>query len=292
MTAAANFPPQLHRFAHDAMACTFELGLVADDRSYADQAAHAAFDELDRLERELSRFVPHSDIAQLNTLAVGAALQVGIDTIACLRCAAALHDLTGGAFDINFRARQPDVPPTPPLLLDPTTRTITALAPLDLDLGGLGKGYALDCIVTLLADWDVRAGVLHSGQSTVRTFGRPPDTDTWRIHLRLPNDAPRQHAPRIDLASAALAGSGQILHGTHIIDPATGTAVPTQRATWAIAPDAATADALSTALMVMPPAAIERLCAQRPDVAGILIPDTAAPELLRFGCVPPLHTED
>ena len=59
-----------HRFSHQAMATTFEVFIVHGDARYAEQAAWAAFDELDRLEAELSRFIENSDISRINNLLI------------------------------------------------------------------------------------------------------------------------------------------------------------------------------------------------------------------------------
>ena len=72
---------------------------------YAAQAAQAAFDLADRLERELSRFLPNSDVARINRLAAGEATRVGDATMECLVIARHVFDLTGGAFDVVDRHR-------------------------------------------------------------------------------------------------------------------------------------------------------------------------------------------
>src|SRR5205085_188119 len=76
--------PGLHRFSHEAMATYFEIYAAHRDRPYAAQAAQAAFDLVDRLERDLSRFLPNSDIARINHLAPGAATPVSPSTLECL----------------------------------------------------------------------------------------------------------------------------------------------------------------------------------------------------------------
>jgi thiamine biosynthesis lipoprotein len=74
----------VRRFSHEAMATVFEVHAVHDDGRYAEQAAQAAFDLVDRLERELSRFIPNSDISRINDLAPASALGVAPTTLECL----------------------------------------------------------------------------------------------------------------------------------------------------------------------------------------------------------------
>ena len=91
-----------HRFAHEAMATVFEVVCAHDDAGYARQAAQAAFDLVDRLERELSRFIANSDVSRVNALAAGRATRVSPETMECLEIARRMHALTGGAFDISI----------------------------------------------------------------------------------------------------------------------------------------------------------------------------------------------
>lgn len=259
----------LQRFAHDAMACTFGVCIATDDAKYARQAAEAAFDEIDRLEQILSRFIPTSEVAEINALRPGESARVGVETIECLQLAARLHAETSGVFNIAFRGASRG---SPPLVLDPTTRAVGPLvAGVELDLGGLGKGYAVDRVVSLLGEWGISSAAIHSGQSTVFVLGSPG----WRLGLRHPADV-SQTIATLTLGDRALSGSGQHLHGRHIVDPRTGRAATAGRAAWAIADSAAEADALSTAFMIMSEAEIAGFCGRRKDVTAILVPNASA----------------
>lgn len=273
--------PPTFRFTHDAMGCSFGLELVMDDERWARHAARAAFDELDRLEQLLSRFIPHSDIARINRLAPGTALRVAPETVECLQLAAALHAATGGAFDVAYRSR-PTEAGIPPLVFDPQVHAVgVQVAGVELDLGGLGKGYALDRVAALLREWGVAAACIHAGQSTVAALGQPAGAAGWRVALRDPDDAERTVAT-LSLVDQALAGSGQRLHGAHIVDSRTGQPVAAGRAAWAVAPNGAQADALSTAFMVMTEAEIAAYCERHTDVAALVRAEPGA-ALQRLG---------
>ena len=88
------------RFSHEAMNTVFEVHLANADPRYAAEAAQAAFALVDRLEGELSRFRPNSDITRINHLAAGESVRVGEAALECLVIARHLYDVTGGAFDI------------------------------------------------------------------------------------------------------------------------------------------------------------------------------------------------
>ena len=92
----------MKRFSHEAMATTYELLIVHEDERYAAQAAVAAFDEVDRLEDELSRFRENSDVTRINNLPAHQPLQLGLDTFECLKIARRVYDETNGAFDITI----------------------------------------------------------------------------------------------------------------------------------------------------------------------------------------------
>ena len=115
---------------------------------YAAQAAQAAFDLVDRLERELSRFLPNSDITRINHLAAGERTRVAPTTLECLVIARHMFDLTGGAFDVSIGTGLPS------LELDPDESLVLATtAGVRLDLGGIGKGYAVDLMAEVLEEW-------------------------------------------------------------------------------------------------------------------------------------------
>ena len=83
------------------MACTFEVFIPHEEARYAEHVARAAFDEVDRVEQELSRFIDHSDVARINALKLGQSLRLGMETFECLQLAAAIHRETDGAFDVT-----------------------------------------------------------------------------------------------------------------------------------------------------------------------------------------------
>ena len=90
------------RYSHEAMHTVFEVYAAHPDGQYAAQAAQAAFDLVDQLERMLSRFVANSDITRINHLAAGASTRVAVTTLECLVIARHVFELTGGAFDVSI----------------------------------------------------------------------------------------------------------------------------------------------------------------------------------------------
>ena len=281
----------IRRFSHEAMATTFEVIILHEDARYAEQAAWAAFDKLDQLEQELSRFVENSDISRINNLAAGQSLQVGLDTFECLQRSHRINAETNGAFDITIGSllscwRNSDktlrVPPEEELnlarqrtgmgllQLDESQYTVELLRDsVQIDLGGIGKGYAIDKMAELLRDWSIDVTLIHGGYSSVLAVGTPSGTQGWPVTLSNPRSR-KQTLARLCLKNQAVSGSG-LQKGQHIIDPRMAHPVEGRCAAWACAADAATADALSTAFMIMSRDEVKQYCLRHPDVLAMLI---------------------
>lgn len=277
---------RLHRFAHEAMACTFELIIVGDEAEYFDLTARAAFEELDRIEQELSRFVSHSDVARINRAPCGEAVKVGPEAFECLTLAAEVHEGTGGAFDVTVGGPTDGVRPygMKLLSLDPSAHTVTCGADgLTVDLGGVGKGYAVDRIVEQLRAWSITSALVQSGQSTVRAIGTDAAGGAWTVQLRRPGDA-EGTIGTVEIGEDALSGSGRFHHGSHIVDPRTGRPAEGALGAWAKTPSAALADALSTAFMVMDAAQVQEYCRAHKYVSAMMaLPEGEELNLVRYG---------
>lgn len=261
----------VRRFSHDAMATVFEVHALHPDDRYAAQAAQAAFDLTDRLERELSRFIHNSDVTRINHLTAGESTRVSPSTLECLVIARHMFDLTGGAFDVSIGTGLPSLELDPDDLLVRATRS-----GVQIDLGGIGKGYAVDCMAELLEEWGVGRALVHGGFSSVLALEPPADRDGWPLTLSDPGASSRVLA-RLSVRQTALSASG-LRKGDHILDPRTGEPVRGRHAAWVAVPRpeaagagepddgharvaaAAIADALTTAFMLLGPEEVRGLC--------------------------------
>ncbi|NQT01093.1 MAG: FAD:protein FMN transferase [Planctomycetes bacterium] len=298
----------LKRFCHEAMATTYEIIMVEDDENYARQAAAAAFDEVDRLEGELSRFIENSDIARINNLPANEPLLLGLDAFECLELGCRIYAETNGAFDITIGSLlscwcDEDGDPRRPsqdelnlarehtgahlLQLDKIEHTIQlSVSPVQVDLGGIGKGYAVDRVAELLRQWSIEIALVSGGYSSVLALEGPVGIKGWPLTLSNP-DNHKQILARPCMQGRALSGSG-LQKGGHIIDPRTVQPVKGRLAAWASASNAATADALSTAFMIMSPDEIRQYCQSHPDVLALIMledrgEDAQKEKILRFG---------
>lgn len=296
----------LHRFAHKAMATIYEVFIISEDAGYAQQAAYAAFEELDRLEQELSRFLPNSDITRINHLVAQQPLCLGLDTFECLKLSKRISAETNGAFDVTIGPLiqcwlNPDKTLRSPsaeelaearrhigmhlLDLNEAQHSVTLqMSPMHLDLGAVGKGYAVDVMTNLLREWDIEIALIHGGRSSVFTLGAPPEKSGWPLTLSHPQRS-GEIINYITLCNQAISGSG-LQKGQHIINPRSGQPLTGQRATWVITPEAVTSDAVSTAFMNMAPEEIAVYCEQHREVKALVVAqdeETLQERIWRFG---------
>jgi thiamine biosynthesis lipoprotein len=173
-----------------------------------------------------------------------------------------------------------------------------------IDLGGIGKGYAVDLMAELLEEWGLERALVHGGFSSVLALDAPPGFDGWPLPLSDPA-VPSRVLVRRSARQTALSASG-LRKGDHILDPRTGEPAREYRAAWAIvvrpemahgegradaAPrlaPAAVADALTTAFMLLGPGEVETLCEQNPGLEAWILPERGdgrqeEADLLHFG---------
>lgn len=266
-------------YHHEAMATTFAITIADQTEAYARQATAAAWLELARLESELSRYIESSDIARANRLACGETIAIGDDALRCLLVAAELALATNRAFDPAYASQRDssDASGTPPFTLDPAAHTLTShVARLHLDLGAIGKGYALDCLAALLRDWEIPSACLQSGGSTALALAAPTDQTGWPIGIG--DDATLRN---LSLADVALSASGIAVKGVHLMNPRRGNVADRTTRVWSLADSAAVSDALSTAFFVMSNAEIAAFCAAHPEIGAAI--STADGQLLLHG---------
>jgi thiamine biosynthesis lipoprotein len=247
----------IHQFNHRAMATYFEVRIADEERAYAGQAAQAAFDLLDKLESHLSRFRANSDIAKLAHLAPGEKMRLSEQAFACLEIAKKMEIATLGAFSPTAAALQTQTSLPKWRLVPEELSILCESGQLQLDLGAIGKGFALDRIGELLQSWDCPSFLLVAGGSSILAGGAPKETAGWSCGLGDDNAI-----QRFFLSRTSLSGSGLAVKGSHIFDPRTGQPAMRQNRAWALADTAAESDALSTACMVLNELELETVVAQ------------------------------
>ncbi len=313
---------------HFAMGTRYELVLFGKDPVALRAAADEAFAEVDRVDRELSVYRQDSEINRVNALAFQQPVRVSPPVFELLETCWRLWEQTNGAFDITvgplirvwgFFRRQGKEPPPEELRkarscvgmqwvrLDPEDRTVRFERPgMMLDLGGIGKGYAIDRAVQLLQDLEYSVGFIHSGTSTMFGWGKPPDLGLWKVGIPTPETERLTRMPWaeeqtpdsqakpsqsnhilpeekplavVEVEDCALSVSS--IYGRafekkgkvygHIVDPRTGR--PVQRALLSAVryPRATEADTLSTALLVLGAEEARQVSRRFPQMQALVV---------------------
>ena len=249
----AQAPPPLIRYEDSrvSMACTYSIAVYGQDEIQLRQIVNEAFDEVDRIDRLMSHYKPDSPLSRLNQEAAQYPIKTDPELFALLVEGVRYSQVSAGAFDITvgplmkawgfFRGegRLPSEVELAQvrqkigshhLILQAEEKTVRFdRAGVELDLGGIAKGYAVDRVVTLLKQRGITKALINAGGSTIYGLGSPPANDAWDVQVQDPLDA-RKVALTVRLKNQALSIAGSAekffeLHGkryAHIMDPRTG----------------------------------------------------------------------
>ncbi len=251
--AFAQTPPSLIRYEDSrvSMACTYSIVAYGTDEQKLKQAVTEAFDEVDRIDRLMSHYKPGSPLSQINREAAQRPVKTDSELFAFIAECVRYSRASNGAFDITvgplmkawgfFRGegRMPNNAELQAvrkkigwqhLRLNAKDQTIQFdCAGVELDLGGIAKGYAVDRAIALLKQHGITQALISAGGSTLYALGAPPESDAWDVQMQDPLDA-RKVAMTLRLNDQALSVSGRgekffELNGkrySHIMDPRTG----------------------------------------------------------------------
>ena len=283
------------------MATRFEILFPSDDRGLI-EFAHEALDEIRRLEAIMSYFDPESRVAELNRCAFERPVVVEPELFGLLDRCRQIWTETRGAFDVaagaawrcwGFDRRDGRVPDpseiraalsatgSDGLELDATDRTVRFLkSGLEVNLGSIGKGFALDRSGGILQNAGLEHALLHAGNSSFLAWGDPGGSGAgWKVAVRHPrrrdSDLLLLNLRNVGMATSGVGEQFFERDGRrygHILDPREGIPVLHHLSVTTFAPDAALADALSTAFFVMRPDEIAAYCDTNAEVGVILVP--------------------
>jgi thiamine biosynthesis lipoprotein len=314
------------------MATRFEILLPGEDVVSLRAAGEEALNEIERLEAQLSLFKPASEISRVNSRAAREPVRVTPAVFELLQHAKRLTEQTGGAFDVTiaplmrcwgFMGGSGQLPRPEEVaaaresvgmhLVHLDAREFTVRferAGVMIDLGAIGKGYAIERAVDILREAAVASALLHGGTSTVYGLGHPAEADGWKVEIPSPQRAALASAEQsslscgdnkelatskpfatVSLCDASLSvsavwGKSFTANGCtygHIIDPRTGQ--PANRAVLsAVALDSATeTDALSTALLTVGPDGHDQIAALRPGMRTLVAADAEGSRVASCG---------
>ncbi len=241
-------------FRDEIMNGTFRILLFAEDPLFAEQVAQEVFREIARLETFLSRFVPGSDVGRLNRLRQGQFAPVSLETFRCLEIAETIRIATAGLFDVAFRSgdcpRNENLPRFELRTQPPRVGSLTEN--LQIDLGGIGKGYALDLAAKILEHYELTESILWADRSTVLALDHPKPDEGWEVEI-----GPDHRLIRQSIRRKAISASGTTVRGEHVFNPRSGRFESRHRRCWVSAATAAESDAFATAALLLPESEIE-----------------------------------
>ncbi len=292
--------PFVHKKRY-AMGTVFEIVAYGDSTGRASAAIDQAFDEVVRLDNVMSNFKPESDLSRMNREAHFHAVRIPVDLYKVIETSLVYSRLSEGEFDVSVG---PVVDLWKAALAGGTSPTaaeqaqarscvgyqqIELIAPdqiefhsdcMRIDLGSIGKGYAVDRATAILHANGIERAYIDAGGSTIYGMGTPPEGDGWLVHLRDPSN---RLDPQVKLISNSVSTSEQTAASTltgdapgHIVVPGSGKPLRTRYAVSVTAKSATDSDALSTTLLLLGPEKGAALVARLKAVTAIWV--TAAGE--------------
>jgi thiamine biosynthesis lipoprotein len=273
--------PSLHKHARRIMGTFCEVQVYDSNSSRAEKAIAAALDEMQRVDRLLSNYNLASELSMINRDAARSPVRASAELYGFLKACRSFHEKTTGAFDPTvgalvrawgFFTTHPAVPSAAEIaaaklksgfdkvILNDQGRTVFfAVAGMEIDPGGIGKGYAVDRAVGVLKRLKIHSALVSAGGSTLYALGHPPGFDSWRLAIKNPVNDEKPYA-MVSLRDNAISTSGVSEQSvqidghrySHLFDPWTGEPVEGVCQVSVVAPTATESDALTKAAFILP----------------------------------------
>jgi len=272
ISRAAAPPLMRYTFAENHMGTQFKIVLYAPDAATAEKAQQAAFARIAKLDGIMSDYRANSELMQLCKKAGGDPVPISADLFTVLQRGQEVAQLSDGAFDMTIgplvrlwrqTRRTGQLPSADELArakslvghdkvkLDPKARTVQLTTPgMQLDLGGIAKGYAADEALKVLKQHGIDRALVAAG-GDVAVSGPPPDAPGWSVAIA--PLAKTEKPPTLLLRDAAVSTSGDAeqfveIDGqryAHIVDPKTGLGLRARLSVTVVGPNGLTVDPLT-----------------------------------------------
>src|SRR6056297_641358 len=291
-----------YEFESQQMGTTFQIILYAVDDSIAYSASKQAFATIDSLNSILSDYIPASELNRFSqSSGSGQAIQVSAPLFELLQKSADISEETNGWFDVTIgpfthiwrglnRMSDPALPSESELAnaasrvghkyirLDEASRSVELQARnIRLDPGGIGKGFASDKALETLKESGITRALVDAG-GDISAGDPPPGKEGWSVAIPIRFDVDSTQYEELIIANCAVNTSGSLYQSveidgvtySHIINPKTGLGHTEQLQVSVIARDGAEADALATALSVMPETDAQNFVTNRSGIEAVM----------------------
>lgn len=303
LNASAGADQQLHRQSRRVMGSLAEIQVYSEDADMAARAMTAALDEMQRVDRLLSNYAADTELSRMNAVAANGPFHASEELYEFVKSCRRYFEATRGTFDPTmgpvarawgFFTPHPSEP-TPAaaaaararagfvrVRFDDATRSISYdVEGVEIDPGGIGKGYAADRAAAVLRQFGISSALVSAGGSTIYAVGRPPDRDGWKIAVRDPA-RPATSLRFVMLRDTAISTSGVaekfvVADGHrygHIIDPRNGEPAEGMCQVSVVASDATGSDAYTKAAFLLSREALTRLFGGRREIHVLRIEGT------------------
>ena len=279
-----------------AMGTVFEIVAYGDSAERISTAIDQALDEVVRLDNVMSNFKPESDLSRMNREAHFHPVRIPVELYKVIETSLVYSRLSDGEYDVSV-APVVDLwkaalagGATPTAAEQAQARSCVGYEKIELmapdqiefhshctrvDLGSIGKGYAVDRATAILRANGIQRAYIDAGGSTIYGMGSPPDRDGWLVHLRDPSN---RLDPQVKLISNSVSTSEQTAASTltgdapgHIVVPGSGKPLRTRYAVSVTAKSATDSDALSTTLLLLGPEKGAALVSRLKDVTAVWV---------------------
>lgn len=290
------------------MGTVFEIAAYAESSEKGSAAIAKAFEQIVRMDDLMSNYKPESALNKLNRSAHFQAQKVPPDLYRVIEQAVQFSRLSGGKFDITVaplvnlwkatlsgdslpslsqRQQAEECVGYEKIEFTPPDQITFRSSCMQLDLGAIGKGYAVDRAGEMLYSYGIHNALINSGGSTILALGSPPGKPGWLVHLRDPS---HKIDPYVMLKDQSVSTSEQTAvsllapeSAGHIIDPATGRPLDTEFAVSVITSSGTPSDGLSTTLLLLGPKVGKALVDGMGNVSAIWVSPKAEIETVTNG---------
>ncbi|MBF0327540.1 MAG: FAD:protein FMN transferase [Nitrospirae bacterium] len=271
-----------YKESRESLHTVVAITVVSDSSDKAKSAIDKAYHELDRLAKLLNFYSEHSEVSEINKNAGNKPVKVSVETFEIIEKALYASENTEGAFDItvgpvvklwDFKNKViPDADQIKEkskiigyknILIDKKDSTVfLEKKGMQIDLGGIIKGYAADKAVEVLKSNGIKAGIV-AAAGDIRTFGKRHDEGSWNVGIKNPRQkgSVDEIVAVVKLSGQAISTSGDYerffekngIRYHHILDPKTGNPAYGCQSVTIVAKEAAITDAFATGIFVLGP---------------------------------------